>query len=97
MTFKNALYVVYVGNNLSELFEASGAAVKVIPYPAISSKSIFRKLSAGLAYGTLALRHGGVWVIPMWSVESNKNLEKHLSRLEQTLKPTTSKKHVKVH
>ena len=29
--------------------------------------------------------------------EFNKNLEKRLSRLEQTLKPTMSKKHAKVH
>ena len=29
--------------------------------------------------------------------EFNKNLEKRLSRLEQTLKPTTSKNHAKVH
>ena len=46
MILKNAKCVVKFGNNL---FNLSGASDKVIPYPAISSTSLWRELSARLA------------------------------------------------
>ena len=45
MTLKNVQCVVKIGNNLSELFDAK----RVIPYPAISSKPLWRESSARLA------------------------------------------------